>query len=88
MQILIHFIGALLIAYVLSRVTMRVQLASSPWRALLASHMLAMVLALVGLAVVKLPLHAFGLLQGAQMLAAQSLCLLLDLIRRNTPVKP
>lgn len=88
MQILIHFIGALLIAYLVSRLTLRLRLASTPWRSLLASHALALVSGLVGLAVVKQPLHAFGPLQGAQMLAAQTLCLLLDVIRRNTPVKP
>lgn len=87
MQILIHFIGALLIAYWVSRLTLRLRLAATPWRSLLASHALALVVALAALAVVKLPLHAFGLLQGAQMLAGQSLCLLLDAIRRNTPVK-
>ncbi len=88
MQILIHFIGALLIAYVLSRLTLRIRLASGPWRSLLASHALALGVGLAGLAAVKGPLHGFGGVQLAQMLAAQTACLLIDAIRRNTPARP
>jgi len=85
MQILIHFIGALILAYALSRLTRFVPLATHPMRGLVISHLLALVLVLGLVAALRIPLHAFSIQQVWQVLLAQCVWLLVDVVRQNWP---
>jgi hypothetical protein len=85
MQSLIHFIGALILAYAISRLTRFLPLSPHPYRALFANHALAFALILGLLAVLRLPVHAFGLEQVAQAFLAQMVWLIMDAARQNWP---
>lgn len=82
---LIHFIGAVLLAYLASRFIRLAPLAVRPWAGLTLAHLLSFAAVLALLAALRLPLHAFSTQQVYQAGLGQFAVFLIDAVRHNWP---
>jgi hypothetical protein len=85
MQILIHFVGALILAYFISRVILLLPLAVRRIWGLLLAHAITLALCLALVAAARAPMQAFAVQQLGELLAAQGFWLLFDLLRKVSP---
>lgn len=85
MYIILRVIGALLLAYFASRITLRLPNNSRRMRALIRAHALAFGVSAGLIAIARLPLEVFSVRQLGILLAAQITWLSVDQLRRNYP---
>lgn len=85
MYIILRIVGALLLAYFVSRITLRFPYQSRRFRALMQAHGLAFVLCTVVVVAARMPLGVFSVRQLGVLLAAQITWLSVDQLRRNYP---
>lgn len=85
MAILMRVAGALIFAYFMSRLTLRLPNPYERFKALLFAHLLSLVALAALVAVVRVPANAFAPRQILIFAAAQIAWLFFDRIRRNYP---
>lgn len=85
MYIILRIAGALLLAYFVSRLTLRLPNRSRRFRALIRAHLLAFGLSSVVIMLARVPLGVFSPRQLLILLAAQVTWLSIDQLRRNYP---
>ncbi|MDP3906645.1 hypothetical protein [Novosphingobium sp.] len=85
LYIILRIAGALLLAYFMSRATLRLPNPSRRFRALLRAHALAFALSAAVIAIARFPLGVFSVRQLGILLAAQISWLSIDQLRRNYP---
>lgn len=85
MYIILRIVGALLLAYFASRLTLRLPNSSRRFRALIRAHALAFAVSATLIAVARFPLGVFSVRQLGILLAAQVTWLSIDQLRRNYP---
>ena len=85
MQILIHFVGALILAYFVSRTILLLPLATRRITGLLLAHAITLGLCLAPVVVIRAAMQAFAVQQVGELVAAQGFWLLFDLLRKVSP---
>lgn len=85
MSLPLQFVGALLLTFFISRITVRLPLPSHEMRRLLIAHAIAFVLAGALIMFVRGPHGHFSPLALAPVLAMQFVWLLIDRARHNLP---
>lgn len=85
MPIIMRIVGALLLAYFISRLTLRLPNPSRRFKGLMYAHFLAWLGCCVIILLARLPLGVFAVRQTMILLAAQIFWLSVDQLRRNYP---
>ncbi len=85
MQTLTHFVGALILAYFISRVLLVVPLATRRITGLVLVHGITLGLCLALVIAIRAPMQAFAVQQLGELFAAQGFWLLFDLLRKVSP---
>lgn len=85
MYIVLRIVGALLLAYFASRLTLRLPNGSRRFRSLIRAHSQAFAISVAIIAVARVPLGVFSVRQLGILLAAQITWLSIDQLRRNYP---
>ncbi|WP_374420416.1 hypothetical protein [Novosphingobium arvoryzae] len=85
MPIIMRIAGALLLAYFISRVTLRLPNRWRRFQGLFYAHFLAWLICCLVIIAARLPLGVFSLRQTVILAAAQIVWLSVDQLRRNYP---